>query len=81
MTSKEALEILFACYCYNGNYQEVIDAREKLEKDLEVLDILKRNSTWLDDEDYNNNNLFHGIDYEELDEKERKIIKEWLENE
>ena len=42
MTSKEALEILLAGYYNNANYQEVIEAREKLEKDLEVLDILKR---------------------------------------
>ena len=43
MTSKEALIILFASYNYNGNYQELIEAREKLEKDLEVLEILKNN--------------------------------------
>ena len=41
MTSKEALIILFASYNYNGNYQEVIEAREKIEKDLDVLEILK----------------------------------------
>ena len=35
MTSKEALMILFASYNYNGNYQELIEAREKLEKDLQ----------------------------------------------
>ena len=50
-----------------------------IEKDLEVLEILKRHSTMLDDEDWNNN-IFNGIDYENLDKKERKIIKEWLEN-
>lgn len=43
MTSEEALMILFASYNYNGNYQELIEAREKLEKDLEVLEILKNN--------------------------------------
>ena len=42
MTSEEALEILLAGYYNNANYQEVIEAREKLEKDLEVLDIIKR---------------------------------------
>ena len=42
MTSKEALEILLAGYYNNANYQEVIEAREKLEKDLEVLEILKK---------------------------------------
>ena len=43
MTSEEALMILFASYNYNGNYQELIEAREKLEKDLEILEILKNN--------------------------------------
>ena len=37
MTSKEALEILLAGYYNNANYQELIEAREKLEKDLERL--------------------------------------------
>lgn len=37
MTSKEALKILFASYHYDGNYQDVIEAREKLEQDLERL--------------------------------------------
>lgn len=41
MNSEEALTILFASYYYNGNYQEVIEAREKIEKDLEVLEIIK----------------------------------------
>lgn len=42
MTGKEALETLFASYNYNGNYQEVIEAREKLEQDLERLEILEQ---------------------------------------
>lgn len=41
MTSKEALEILLVGYYNNANYQDVIEAREKLEKDLEVLEIIK----------------------------------------
>ena len=41
MTSKEALEILLAGYYNNANYQEVIEAREKLEKDLERLEQYK----------------------------------------
>ena len=53
-------------------------AAEKIEKDLEVLEILKKHSTRLDDEDWNSN-IFNGIDYENLDEDEREIIKEWLE--
>ena len=42
MTSKEALEILLAGYYNNANYQELIEAREKLEKDLERLEKLER---------------------------------------
>ncbi len=41
MTSKEALEILFASYYYDGNYQQVIEAREKLEQELERLEKLE----------------------------------------
>ena len=37
MTSKEALEILLAGYYNNANYQDLIEAREKLEKDLDLL--------------------------------------------
>ena len=43
MTSKEALIILFASYNYNGNYQEVIEAREKIEKALYILEVIKKN--------------------------------------
>ena len=53
---------------------------EIVKKDLEVLKILKRHSTILDDEDWDSN-IFNGIDYENLDEEERKVIKDWLENE
>ena len=77
MTSKEAFKKL------KENAQEICEwERDRLkiiEKDFEVLEILKRHSTRLDDEDWNDN-IFNGIDYENLDEKERKIIKEWLEN-
>ena len=38
MTSKEALTTLFASYYYDGNYQQVIEAREKIEQDLERLE-------------------------------------------
>ena len=41
MISKEALEILLAGYYNNANYQEVIEAREKLEKDLDKLEEYK----------------------------------------
>lgn len=93
MTSKEALEqFLWLIDCLIGAVkdgkakylEDEIDisnnAYNELEKDLEILDILRKHSTRLDDEDWNDN-IFNGIDYENLDEKERKIIKEWLENE
>ena len=41
MTSKEALTTLFASYYYDGNYQQVIEAREKIEQDLERLEELE----------------------------------------
>ena len=87
MTSKEALEILLAGYYNNANYQEVIEAREKLEKDLEVLNILKKwvlvNETYDDlfpyeiklRNGYVSNRsclVFTKDDYEK--------VKEWLEN-
>ena len=50
---------------------------ETIKKDLEVLKILKRHSTILDDEDWDSN-IFNGIDYEYLADEERKVIKEWL---
>ena len=88
MTSEEALEILLAGYYNNANYQEVIEAREKLEKDLEVLDILKKwvlvNETYDDlfpceiklRNGYVSNKsclVFTKDDYEK--------VKEWLKNE
>ena len=88
MTSEEALEILLAGYYNNANYQEVIEAREKLEKDLEVLEILKKwvlvNETYDDlfpyeiklRDGYVSNRsclTFTKDDYEK--------VKEWLENE
>ena len=87
MTSEEALEILLAGYYNNANYQEVIEAREKLEKDLEVLEILKKwvlvNETYDDlfpygiklRKGYVSNKsclVFTKDDYEK--------VKEWLEN-
>lgn len=42
MNSKEALEILFASYNFDGNYHDLIIAREKLEQDLDKLEQLKK---------------------------------------
>lgn len=41
MNSKEALEILFASYNFDGNYHDLIIAREKLEQDLDKLEQLE----------------------------------------
>ncbi len=42
MNSKEALEILFASYNFDGNYHDLIIAREKLEQDLDRLEQLEK---------------------------------------
>lgn len=42
MNSKEALEILLVGYYNNANYQEVIEAREKLEKDLDIFECFQK---------------------------------------
>lgn len=79
MTSDEALMILFASYNYNGNYQELIEAREKLEKDLEVLEIIKK---YIEFNDYHYNDKDQNcidILIPESDENYR-VIKEWLNN-
>ena len=96
MTSREALEKLYnerevllgeKVNNKSSNWFESIkhydiigEALLEISKDLEVLEILKKHSTRLDDEDWNSN-IFNGIDFENLDEDEREIIKEWLENE
>ena len=77
MTSKEAFKEL------KENAQEICEWElvrlNIISQDLEVLGILKKHSTRLDYEDWNSN-IFNGIDFENLDEDEREIIKEWLEN-
>ena len=65
MTSKESLKILFASYHYDGNYQDVIEAREKLEQDLEDLEVLiSILQKFIDNEEYVilTTNLTLGID-------------------
>ena len=77
MTSEEALEILLAGYYNNANYQEVIEAREKLEKDLEVLEILKKH--------YDKDSLTLSVGcfihfYIYYKDTDFNKVKEWLEN-
>lgn len=92
MTNKEALKSLcnhceklsirngFIGCPFRNISNDYCEEFEIIEKELKALEILKRHSTRLDDEDWNNN-IFNGIDYENLVEEERKVIKEWLENE
>ena len=90
MTSEEALYLLMTNQkkvkdgfkFIDLNTHEKVSIKECyniVKKDLEVLEILNKHSTRLDDADWDNN-IFNGIDYENLDEEERKVIKEWLEN-
>ena len=92
MNSKEALRLLETrCRFYaqdNDELQETYEAREKIEKDLEVLEMLKKKMSigtdYYDSDDgckkcefitYNGEAL--NIDTEEVFNK----IKEWLEDE
>ena len=74
MTSEEALEILLAGYYNNANYQEVIEAREKLEKDLEVLEILKKHI-------YSSDSSISIILDDLRNYDDFRKVKEWLEDE
>ena len=78
MTSKEALEILFSNYIYDGGtYQEVIEEINKIEQDLEILEILKpmleikKGSSW---EYLDTKHCFFDT------QEQIEIIKEWLNN-
>ena len=88
MTSKEALEILLVGYYNNANYQELIEAREKLEKDLKVLDILKKwvlvNETYDDLFPYEiklRNGYVSNRSCLAFTKDDYEKVKEWLENE
>lgn len=70
MTSKEALEILLVGYYNNANYQDVIEAREKLEKDLEVLKIIKNVFNYRSVQKFVDN----------MTKDEFFTVQEWLEN-
>ena len=78
MTSKETLNILlYGCNNHVG-FKDFFKAREKIEKDLEILDILKNH--------YDNNSLALSLNSFIVftihnDDKDFHKIKEWLENE
>ena len=88
MTSEEALKLAIRSSLFakdNDELREIYEAREKLEKDLEILEILKSHmnieTDYYDDNSYEQyeyiayNNLELDIDNKE----EYKKIKEWLE--
>ena len=75
MTSKEALKLAIKCSFFaqdNDELQEIYEAREKLEKDLEVLEILKKYSY-----SHDNFTLFIALECMNIDELEK--VKDWLE--
>ena len=75
MTSKEAiLELICEAKSVNIDERRVYFLRKIIEKDLEVLEILKKYSYSHDD-----NTLFIALDCMEFDKL--KKIKEWLKNE
>ena len=79
MTSKEALEKLnFECIRSNGIDDEYAKELNIVEKDLEILDILKKH--------YDNNSLVLSLNSFIVfsihkNDKDFNKIKEWLENE
>ena len=79
MTSKEALEKLnFECIRSNGIDDEYAKELKIVEKDLEILDILKKH--------YDNNSLVLSLNSFIVfrihnDDKDFNKIKEWIENE
>lgn len=75
MTSREALKLAIRCSFFaqdNDELQEIYEAREKLEKDLEVLEILKKYSYSHDDA-----TLFIALESMKFDELVK--VKDWLE--
>ena len=72
MTSEKALYILLYGCNNHVSYKDFIKARDKIEKDLEVLDILKRNIFVADNTIYATPNELQSDDY--------KKLKEWYEN-
>lgn len=85
MTSKQALEKLnFECIRSNGIDDEYSKELKIIEKDLEVLELIKKKNvaTFLipccnNARDYS----MKTSGFEALTDKEFKLLKEWLENE
>ena len=72
MTSEKALYILLYGCNNNVSYKDFITAREKIEKDLDVLDILKENI-------FVSDNMIYATSKELKDDDYNKL-KEWYEN-
>ena len=70
MTSEKALYILLYGCNNNVSYKDFITAREKIEKDLDVLDILKENI-------FVSDNMIYATSKELKDDDYNKL-KEWL---
>ena len=70
MTSKEALHYLY--FLSAGDENKTIKCRQIIRKDLEILDILKRNIYVADNTIYATPN--------ELEKDDYKKLKEWYEN-
>lgn len=90
MSSKEALEhIIFVAKLdkpiSSVYYQELIEAKEKIEKDLEILEIFKKHIS-IRIENFNMGNLclkkesirYNGLDLDITNEEEYNKIKDWI---
>lgn len=90
MNSKEALEhIIFVAKLdkpiFSVYYQELIEAKEKIEKDLEMANMIKNNISIQTDYDEETCKEYEYLAYNDLyldikNEEEYNKIKEWLEN-
>ena len=90
MTSKEALRLLETrCRFYaqdNDELQETYEAREKIEKDLEVLDIIKRSIFSKEIHKYVMNEKLKGQKFMSIGlsirgDNDIDKVKDWLEDE
>lgn len=82
MTSKEALEIVSDGVGFGFTYEEFLEAKNQLLKDLEVLEILK-NRVYLNEATIKNYD-FAWVEASGFfvfkSSNEYKLLKEWLEN-
>ena len=85
MTSKEALKLAIRSSLFakdNDELREIYEAREKLEKDLEILEIIKRKKVAIFVIPLCKNAYDYSMKtsgFERLTDKEFRLVKEWLE--